>query len=168
MGAPPRRTGTGRRKGDAASVQSTGQHRMSKRIAVAHVGMHCACFILLLVYPSMNERRKVTDPRTDISFQCGPCVCLHMLLLNPNPVNKYCMLTRALLALLSCSYYQRCMNFLYYCKNPVNFLLLKKIEKTVNSPCSVWRAGPTHGYGAAAYLSQASYRMGGKSLKILN
>ena len=76
VGAPPRRTGTGRRKGDAASVQSTGQHRMSKRIAAAHVGMHCACFILLLVYLSMNERRKVTDPRTDISFQCGPCVCL--------------------------------------------------------------------------------------------
>ena len=142
-------------------MQSTGQHRMSKRIAAAHVGMHCACFILLLVYPSMNERRKVTDPRTDISFQCGPCFCLRMLLLNPsNPVNKYCMLTRALLALLPCSYYQ-VYELLVLLQNSSELSFVKKIEKTVNR-------GPLTATVLLHTLARPVTRRGGKGPKILN
>ena len=63
-----------------------------------------------------------------------------MVLLNPNPVNKYCMLTRALLALLPCSYYQ-VYELLVLLQNSSELSFVKKIEKTVNSPCSVWRAG---------------------------
>lgn len=110
--------------------------------------------VCTVLYP-MNEENARRSPAQDRYFlPMWSFVCLHMLLLNPDPVNKYCSLTRALfsITIMQLLLPTRRMNFLYYCKIAVNFFFTKKREKTVNSPCSV--ESLTHGYCAAAYLSQ--------------